>query len=374
MIRKILYSLIAISFVIIINQIVSPGGATATNTTGPTSTSPSIAAGTVEVRILSSAVGAEVTSAKLAVSGVEIHTNDGWANMTMGSTNTVDLKQTKGSETTIATKTDLSQGTYTTIRLSIASLDVAVGGNPTKKAKLSANRLTFSQNFQVTAKNTTVLVFYFDAINAIDYSVKDQIIFKPYVNLLFTRTPGSMELIYTAVPQGEVGVAYNTQLIAIGGQAPYSWSITAGDLPTGLKLDPDTGIISGMPAASGNFNFMARADDASANRKNTSRNYAVGIAVEGDLQIVGARLPDGAEKIAYSATLQAIGSRGPYSWSLSGNLPPGLKMDAKLGIISGTATAKGDYSFVINVMDSANPVHTDAQTVNIHIAPELVLG
>jgi len=275
MIRKVLYSLIAISFVIVINQIFAQDTTATTGTTGLTSTGPSIATGVVEVRVSASAASAEITSAKLTISSVEIHVPDGWAKMKMEDTNTVDLKQVEGLEQTIAT-TSLSQGTYTQIRVSIASLDVALGSSQPKKAKLSASTLSFTQNFQVINKNTTVLVFNFDALKSIDYSVKDQITFKPLVNLLFTRTPGSMELVTTDLPQGEVGIAYYAKLMAIGGQRPYSWSVTMGDLPPGLNLDTNTGVISGTPTTAGIFSFLVRADDASLNTKSTGRNLTVG--------------------------------------------------------------------------------------------------
>lgn len=38
---------------------------------------------------------------------------------------------------------------------------------------------------------------------------------------------------------------YNETLFGTGGVAPYTWDITAGTLPTGLSLNPATGVISG---------------------------------------------------------------------------------------------------------------------------------
>lgn len=42
-------------------------------------------------------------------------------------------------------------------------------------------------------------------------------------------------------------VPYSNQLTASDGAPPFTWTISAGVLPTGLSLDPATGVISGTP-------------------------------------------------------------------------------------------------------------------------------
>ncbi len=50
-----------------------------------------------------------------------------------------------------------------------------------------------------------------------------------------------------ALPAAVVGVAYNLPVGLAGGLPPYTWSIVAGSLPTGLSIDPATGTIVGTP-------------------------------------------------------------------------------------------------------------------------------
>lgn len=57
-------------------------------------------------------------------------------------------------------------------------------------------------------------------------------------------------------PAGIMGKPYADTLRATGGTT-MSWSIVAGQLPTGLTLGT-TGLINGFPAATGNFTFTAR--------------------------------------------------------------------------------------------------------------------
>ncbi|HQR36511.1 MAG TPA: Ig domain-containing protein, partial [Blastocatellia bacterium] len=62
------------------------------------------------------------------------------------------------------------------------------------------------------------------------------------------------------LPNGTVGVGYPAQTFtAGGGVAPYSFSVSIGNLPTGLNLVGDT--LSGTPTAAGTFNFTVTATD-----------------------------------------------------------------------------------------------------------------
>jgi virginiamycin B lyase len=64
--------------------------------------------------------------------------------------------------------------------------------------------------------------------------------------------PGSGLTVDTLfLPGGVIGTAYSASLTANGGTAPYTWSVSAGSLPTGLTLDPATGAISGTPSGPG---------------------------------------------------------------------------------------------------------------------------
>jgi hypothetical protein len=71
----------------------------------------------------------------------------------------------------------------------------------------------------------------------------------------------------TSLPQGMAGQPYPpTQLMATGGEPPYSWVIISGSLPPGLTLS-DTGVISGTPPppAAGVYAFTVQVTDALMN-------------------------------------------------------------------------------------------------------------
>lgn len=70
------------------------------------------------------------------------------------------------------------------------------------------------------------------------------------------------------------------------------------------------------------------------------------------LQITTTSLPDATDGVTYSEQLDAIGGAGTRTWSLSaGALPPGIDLTAD-GLLSGTTTAQGEYSFTVEVADS----------------------
>jgi hypothetical protein len=75
------------------------------------------------------------------------------------------------------------------------------------------------------------------------------------------------------------------------------------------------------------------------------------------VRITTTSLPSGSINEIYSATVNASGGSGPFSWSVtSGGLPSGLTLGASTGnsvTISGTLLAQGIFTFTIEVTDSA---------------------
>lgn len=63
-------------------------------------------------------------------------------------------------------------------------------------------------------------------------------------------------------PNGRVGSSYRYQFTTWGGKAPFNWSVGSGNLPPGLSLDPQTGVMQGTPLASGTYAFTVRVTDS----------------------------------------------------------------------------------------------------------------
>ncbi|MGA8877192.1 MAG: Ig domain-containing protein [Candidatus Korobacteraceae bacterium] len=86
-------------------------------------------------------------------------------------------------------------------------------------------------------------------------------------------------------------------------------------------------------------------------------------------------LAEGVPGLAYKQLLIASGGLTPYTWTVSaGSLPPGLSLTTD-GIISGTPTTTGAFSFTVQCVDSQTPTKAGAtQGFMITINPPLSLA
>lgn len=156
-----------------------------------------------------------------------------------------------------------------------------------------------------------------------------------------------------SVVAGTVGTPYTAAMIANLADTK-TWSIVegSGTLPPGLTLGANDGRISGIPTAPGAYSFTIRAA-IDANRSDTK---GLTIQVRDRLVLAGAgaletRVARTEVGIAFDGRLFATGGFGTYTWSVDGDLPPGLEFDED-GTISGKPEEAGTYRFTLSVTDA----------------------
>ncbi|HVF91463.1 MAG TPA: NBR1-Ig-like domain-containing protein, partial [Blastocatellia bacterium] len=84
------------------------------------------------------------------------------------------------------------------------------------------------------------------------------------MRFIYPGTGGALTITTSTLAVGTSGAAYSAQVTAIGGTSPYTWLVTAGNLPPGLGIastGATTAAITGTPTTDGNFNFTVQATD-----------------------------------------------------------------------------------------------------------------
>jgi len=80
----------------------------------------------------------------------------------------------------------------------------------------------------------------------------------------------------TTVAAGTFDTAYSQSInISAGGNGTYTYSLFSGTLPTGLTLNPTSGVLSGVPTAVGSFTFTIRATDGCATPNTANQTYTL---------------------------------------------------------------------------------------------------
>lgn len=166
----------------------------------------------------------------------------------------------------------------------------------------------------------------------------------------------SLTITTTTLASGTRDVAYTATLTANG--AVTSWSLSAGNLPTGLSLS-SAGVISGTPTVAGAYAFTVGATNGAASDTQALTLTIAGVAPT----ITTTELTRAIEGEAYSAQLAATGDATITYAVTTGLLPAGLSLSSS-GAITGTPTELGGNAFTVTATNSEG---SDTQDLGLSV-------
>jgi hypothetical protein len=141
----------------------------------------------------------------------------------------------------------------------------------------------------------------------------------------------------TTFPDGLYGSAYSSQVITVtGGTAPYTFSVTAGNLPPGMTLSPG-GTISGTPTTAGSYSFTVTATDSDPTGPFTGTQSYTLTVDQAPLAITAknATMP-------YGGTLPALGVT--YTGFVNGDTATNLTVQPTLNLPANAHSPAGSYT------------------------------
>ena len=198
---------------------------------------------------------------------------------------------------------------------------------------------------------------------------------------LFVLGCGNPELSQLSAPSisqispQTIAVGTQSQIIRVTGthfatQAAILWNGRA--LPTTI-VDSNTlsGAVEGSSlAAPATVQLQVQNLENGEQSQPVPVTVAASAAPSSQLVINSVILPGGTTNQPYAGALNATGGTSAYTWSItSGQLPPGLSIVALTGLISGTPTTSGTFSFTATVVDSGSPKQTSSIATSITVAP-----
>lgn len=163
----------------------------------------------------------------------------------------------------------------------------------------------------------------------------------------------------------QIGVPVSVTFTSTGTPAP-TWSITAGALPAGLALNAASGLVSGTPTSGTTYSFTITATNtvgsAGAAKSGTINPAASAPTfVNGSLGTCTVGTP-------VSVQFTSNGFPAPTFAIFSGALPAGLSMSSA-GLITGTPTTPGAYTFVARATNASGSADSAIKTGTTDPAP-----
>jgi outer membrane protein assembly factor BamB len=158
-----------------------------------------------------------------------------------------------------------------------------------------------------------------------------------------------------------VGEPFSYSVTATGVPTPVLFA-TSGTLPPGITFTDDgggNGTLSGTPTSSGDYTIVLNAHNGVGSDAVQDFSLAISGSGSGTAPSFTADNPPSTAGVgvAFSYTFAANGNPAPTFSVQSGSIPPGLSLSTS-GILSGTPTTAGSYTFVVNASNGVGVAAT----------------
>jgi hypothetical protein len=158
---------------------------------------------------------------------------------------------------------------------------------------------------------------------------------------------------------GNAGTPYSQTMTVSGGTGPYTWSLAAGALPTGISFST-AGVFSGTPTANASYPLTIRVTDSLG--ATTTKDFTLNIAPVFRFTITS--IWGGIVNQPYSFTFTTADAPSTVTYALTaGALPPGLTLSTSTGVLSGTPTTAGRYTFTVQATSAGQTITYSNYTI-----------
>lgn len=204
----------------------------------------------------------------------------------------------------------------------------------------------------------------------VTFTVRDSLNHTTTSNCSINIGPPTLSLACPA-DSGTVSLAYSSGLAAANGVPPYSnFQVQSGTLPPGLSLNAANGALTGNPTQSGAFPILFSVRDST----NTTATANCSINIAPPPPSLACPATTAQVNTPYQSALVPSGVSPFTGFAVSsGNLPPGLTLNAVTGSVFGNPTQHGTFQTGFSVRDANNVQANQNCTFTVAPAP-LVLG